>query len=65
MGERKRPLLGVGALFVALLLSNGHIINLPDFLAGFLVGASIVCMILSMLPEKTLKKLKRWKHHGS
>ena len=64
MSMNKRRLRGIAALFVALTLSNGHIIALPDFMAGFLVGAAIVFMMLSMLPDKTLEKLKRWKHHG-
>lgn len=64
MKENKRRLLGVAALFTALVLSNGHLIELPDFLAGFLVGMSIVLMILLMLPDQTREKLKRLKHHG-
>jgi len=64
MRERKRRFAGVGAMFTALILSNGHIITLPDFVAGFLVGMAIVCMILSMLPDKTFETLKRWKRHG-
>lgn len=64
MSEKKRRLTGVAAMFAALILSNGHIIALPDFMAGFLVGLAIVFMILSMLPDKTLEKLKRWKRHG-
>ena len=64
MDEKKRLLLGVAALFTVLLCSNGHVIRLPDFLAGFLVGMAIVCMILSMLPDKAWQKLRRWKRHG-
>ena len=64
MKENKRRLLGVAALFTAFILSNGHLFQLPDFLAGFLVGSSIVLMILLMLPDEAMKKLKRWKHHG-
>ena len=64
MHEKKRRLAGVGALWLALALSSGHLFTLPDFLEGFLIGMAIVCMILSMLPDKTLEKLKRWKQHG-
>lgn len=64
MKENKRRLLGVAALFAALALSNGHLFELPDFLAGFLVGMSLVLMILLMLPDQTLEKLKRWKRRG-
>lgn len=64
MNEKKRRLAGIAALFTALILSNGHIIVLPDFLAGFLVSIAITFMLLSMLPEKFLKKAKEWKHRG-
>lgn len=64
MKENKRRLLGVAALFSAVVFSHGHLFQLPDFLAGFLVGLSLVLMILLMLPDKTLEKLKRWKRHG-
>lgn len=64
MKGNERRLLGVAALLAALVFSNSHLFELPDFLAGFLVGLSIVLMVLLMLPNKTLEKLKRWKRHG-
>ena len=64
MNEKKRRLAGVGALCTALALSSGYIFTLPDFLDGFLIGSAIALMILSMLPNKTLEKLERWKRHG-
>ena len=37
---------------------------LPDFLRGFALGLAMGFLILSLLPEAWVRKLKRWKRCG-
>ena len=35
-----------------------------EFLLGLVLGIGIVCLVLALLPEETLEKLRKWKRRG-
>ena len=61
MSERQRKFAMLGGLFGLLYLLSGV---LPDLLQGALLGAGIMFFVLSLLPEKTTRKMRKWKRRG-
>ena len=61
MSERQRKFAMLGGLFGLLYLLSGV---LPDLLQGALLGFGVLFFVLALLPEKTAKKLRKWKRRG-
>lgn len=61
MSERQRKFAMLGGLFGLIYLLSGV---LPDLLQGALLGLGIVFFVLSLLPEKTTRKIRKWKRRG-
>lgn len=65
MSERKRKFAMLGGLCGAVyLLANRLLPSLPEVLMGAALGLGIVFFILSLLPEKAAKKVRKWKRRG-
>jgi len=63
--DRKRTFAVLGALSGALyFMTSGLSVSLPEFLLGALLGLAMVLLALSLLPEETLQKLRKWKCRG-
>lgn len=62
MSTQQRKYAMFGGLFGFLYLLGGSV--LPDFLMGVLLGVGILCFVLALLPEKTTKKVRKWKRRG-
>lgn len=66
MNERKRKFAMAGGVCGVIYLL-GQMEERPgvlEFLLGLVLGVGIVCLILSLLPEETLEKLRKWKRRG-
>ena len=66
MNEKKRKFAMAGGLCGVLYLL-GQQVDWPgavDFLLGLVLGIGVLCLILSLLPEETLEKLREWKNRG-
>lgn len=61
MNERQRKYAMLGGLFGLIYLLGGV---LPDILQGALLGLGILFFVLALLPEKTTRKLRKWKRRG-
>ena len=61
--KRKMALTG-GLCGAAYLTANNLLPDLPDFLLGLILGLGLVFLLLGLLPERTLAKLRRWKRRG-
>lgn len=61
VSERQRKFAMLGGLFGLIYLLSGV---LPDLLQGALLGLGIVFFVLSLLPEKTTRKIRKWKRRG-
>lgn len=65
MSERKRKYAMLGGLFGAVyLLANRVLPGIPDVLLGTVLGLGCLCVIASLLPEKTARKIRKWKRRG-
>ena len=65
MNERKRKFAMIGGLCgAAYLMANRLLPSLPEALMGTVLGLGIVFFIAAMLPEKSAKKVRKWKHRG-
>lgn len=65
MNERKRKYAMLGGLFgAAYLLSNRLLPGIPELLLGAVLGVGIVFFVLALLPEKTVRKVRKWKRRG-
>lgn len=64
MGKKRKRIAAAGALCGGVLIIDSAVCPLPDFLKGLLVGMAIALLVLNMLPEKVLERLKEWKRHG-
>ena len=63
--DQKRKFAVTGGLFgAAYLASNQLLPGLPDFLMGLILGLGMVFLVLSLLPEEALEKIRKWKHRG-
>lgn len=61
VSERQRKFAMLGGLFGLIYLFSGV---LPDLLQGALLGFGVLFFVLALLPEKTAKKLRKWKRRG-
>lgn len=61
MSDRQRKYAMLGGLFGLIYLLGGV---LPDILQGALLGLGILFFVLALLPEKTTRKLRKWKRRG-
>lgn len=61
VNERQRKYAMLGGLFGLIYLLGGV---LPDILQGALLGLGILFFVLALLPEKTTRKLRKWKRRG-
>lgn len=61
VSERQRKFAMLGGLFGLLYLFAGV---LPDILQGALLGLGILFFVLALLPEKTARKMRKWKRRG-
>ena len=65
MNERKRKYALLGGLFgAAYLLTNRVLPDIPELLLGAVLGVGIVFFVLALLPEKNVKKVRKWKRRG-
>ena len=65
MNERKRKFAMVGGLCGAVYLVAKRLLpSLPEVLMGAVLGLGIVFFIAAMVPEKSAKKLRKWKRRG-
>lgn len=65
MNERKQRFALLGGLFGAVYLAANHLLpSLPDMLMGAVLGLGLVFLVLSLLPEETLRRLRKWKRRG-
>lgn len=65
MKERQRKFAMLGGLFGAIYLAANNLLpSLPEVLLGAMLGLGIVFFILALLPEKTARKTRKWKHRG-
>ena len=65
MTKRKKTLAAIGGLSGALFLTlNGTAPSTPELLLGLLAGLGIALTVVSMLPDQTLAKIRRWKGRG-
>lgn len=61
VSERQRKFAMLGGLFGLIYLFSGV---LPDLLQGALLGLGVLFFVLALLPEKTTKKVRKWKRRG-
>lgn len=65
MNERKRKFAMVGGLCGAVyLVANRLFPSLPEVLMGAVLGLGIVFFVAAMVPEKSAKKVRKWKRRG-
>lgn len=58
---RKRFAL-LGALLGALyLIANNTLPGIPDFLMGAVLGIAMASLVISLLPEEVVVKMRNWK----
>ena len=63
--KKNRALTALGGLFGAAYLAANHLLpGLPDFLMGLILGLALVCLVMGLLPEETLAKIRKWKRRG-
>lgn len=48
----------IGVVLLATSISLKHFITIPEFLSGFLLGVSIVFLIVGLIPESYYLKVK-------
>ncbi len=63
MTKKQQKYAMAGGLCGAFYLAN-DLWNLPDFIMGIVLGAAALLLALALLPEKSLEKLRKWKHCG-
>lgn len=61
VSERQRKFALLGGLFGLIYLFSGV---LPDLLQGALLGLGVLFFVLALLPEKTTRKIRKWKRRG-
>ena len=65
LNERKRKYAMAGGLFGLLyLLANRLLPGVPDVLMGAVLVLGILFFILALAPEKTRRKVRKWKRRG-
>ena len=65
MNERKRKYAMLGGLFGAVYLAANNLLpGVPDLLMGIVLGVGILFFVLALLPEKTSRKVRKWKRRG-
>ena len=63
--KQKRTFAVIGGLFgAAYLTANQLAPGIPDFLMGVILGLTIVVLVMGLLPEETLDKIRKWKRRG-
>lgn len=63
--NKQRKFAAVGALFGALYLTLNNLLpTVPELLLGLLAGLAMVYLVVSLLPEKSWRKLRGWKNRG-
>lgn len=60
MRQRKCAMLG-GLWGLAYLFSQNA---LPDFIQGAVLGVAIIFFMAALLPDKTAKRIRKWKRRG-
>lgn len=65
MSRRQRTFALLGGLFGLLYLAaNGLLPGVPEILMGAVLGLGCLCFIAALLPEKTARKIRKWKRRG-
>lgn len=65
MSERQRKYAMAGGLCGAAYLAENRLLpGLPDILLGTALGLGVVFLVLSLLPEKAAKTVRKWKRRG-
>jgi len=65
MSEKQRKFAMLGGLLGAVYLMARHLLpSLPDILMGVILGLGILFFIMALLPEKSRKKIRKWKRRG-
>lgn len=65
VSERKRGYAMAGGLFgAAYLAANNLLPGVPEVLMGAVLGLGVLFFVLALLPEKTTRKLRKWKRRG-
>ncbi|MDE7219890.1 MAG: hypothetical protein K2O45_09750 [Oscillospiraceae bacterium] len=65
MNEEKRKFAMAGGLCgVIYLAANNLLPGVPDVLMGAALGLGCLFFIAALLPEKTAKKIRKWKRRG-
>ena len=63
--KKKRTFAVLGGLFGAAYLAANHLLpGIPDFLMGVILGLTMVFLVMSLLPEGDLDKIRKWKRRG-
>jgi len=63
--EKQRRFAVIGGLCGAAYLTLNNLLpSVPELLLGLLLGLGVVFLLLGLLPEETLRKLRKWKHRG-
>lgn len=62
MNERQRKCAMLGGMWGVAYLFSQNI--LPDTLAGAVLGLALVFFVAGLLPDKTAKKVRKWKRRG-
>lgn len=65
MTKRQRGFALLGGLLGAVYLTVNRLLpGVPELLLGAVLGLGLVCMVMALLPEKTGKKVRKWKRRG-
>jgi len=65
MNEKQRKFAMLGGTFgVIYLMARNLLPSLPDVLMGVILGLGILFFVMALLPEKTRKKIRKWKRRG-
>lgn len=56
---RKETIIGLGLISLYLIIN--HIVDIPDFLSGLMLGSGIALELLGLVPNDKYKKMKEFK----
>lgn len=62
MSERQRKFALLGGICGALYLFSQNIIS--DFFLGVILAVAVIFFVGALLPDKTAKKVRKWKRRG-
>ena len=62
MNARQRKFAMLGGLWGLAYLTAQNI--LPDFFAGVVLAIAVIFFVAALLPDKTAKKVRKWKRRG-